>query len=63
MLILTSTALQFLAFPAGVIRGALANLGISSTVSGESLGLPQSTYRLASAEVHCSSGADLYPSA
>lgn len=35
---------QFLAFPAGIIRGALANLGISCTVSGESLGLPQSAF-------------------
>ncbi|ORY89030.1 NO signaling/Golgi transport ligand-binding domain-containing protein [Leucosporidium creatinivorum] len=35
-----------LAFPAGVIRGALANLGISCTVSGESLGLPQSTFQI-----------------
>ncbi|GAA5961806.1 hypothetical protein JCM21900_003316 [Sporobolomyces salmonicolor] len=35
-----------LAFPAGIIRGALANLGVTATVTGESAGLPQATFQI-----------------
>lgn len=37
---------QFLAFPCGVIRGALANLGVPCTVSAESAGLPSVTLQI-----------------
>lgn len=32
---------QVLAFPSGIIRGALSNLGVSATVTAESAALPQ----------------------
>lgn len=37
---------QLLSFPCGVIRGALANLGVACTVTAESVGLPQSKHNL-----------------
>ncbi|BGP42087.1 hypothetical protein JCM10449v2_006089 [Rhodotorula kratochvilovae] len=37
---------QVLAFPSGIIRGALANLGVQATVTGESAGLPQATFQI-----------------
>ncbi|KAL8279359.1 hypothetical protein RQP46_008171 [Phenoliferia psychrophenolica] len=36
----------FLAFPSGVIRGALANLGVACTVTAESAAVPQSTFQI-----------------
>ncbi|GEM10638.1 bet3 family protein [Rhodotorula toruloides] len=35
-----------LSFPSGLIRGSLSALGISSTVTGESSGLPQATFQI-----------------
>ncbi|KPV73674.1 uncharacterized protein RHOBADRAFT_38274 [Rhodotorula graminis WP1] len=35
-----------LAFPSGIIRGALSNLGVHATVTGESAGLPQASFQI-----------------
>lgn len=35
---------QYLAFPCGLIRGALANLGVTSVVIGEVSTIPQCTF-------------------
>ncbi|GAA5840621.1 hypothetical protein JCM9279_007384 [Rhodotorula babjevae] len=35
-----------LAFPSGIIRGALSNLGVHATVTGESSGLPQASFQI-----------------
>ncbi|KAM0754183.1 transport protein particle component [Meredithblackwellia eburnea MCA 4105] len=43
---MTRLARFFLAFPSGVIRGALAALGVSCTVSAESPALPQCTFQI-----------------
>ncbi|KDE09474.1 hypothetical protein MVLG_00376 [Microbotryum lychnidis-dioicae p1A1 Lamole] len=36
----------FLAFPNGIIRGALSNLGVPCAVSAESAGIPQCTFQI-----------------
>ncbi|RKP12345.1 transport protein particle component, partial [Piptocephalis cylindrospora] len=36
----------FLWFPCGIIRGALANLGVAATVTAETTGLPQCTFHI-----------------
>jgi hypothetical protein len=38
--------LQYLYFPAGVVRGALAGLGIEATVSAESTEIPTATFQI-----------------
>jgi hypothetical protein len=37
---------QHLFFPAGIIRGALASLGIEATVQAETTELPQATFQI-----------------
>jgi hypothetical protein len=37
---------QHLFFPAGIIRGALAGLGIEATVQAETAELPQATFQI-----------------
>ncbi|KAK7707356.1 hypothetical protein SLS57_009377 [Botryosphaeria dothidea] len=44
--IITSKAQPFLYFPAGLIRGALASMGIIATVTAESTGLPGATFQI-----------------
>ena len=39
----------FLYFPAGVIRGCLASLGITATVTAESAALPGATFQIRTA--------------
>lgn len=39
-------AQPFLYFPAGIIRGCLASLGIVATVTVESSSLPQATFQI-----------------
>lgn len=39
----------FLYFPAGVIRGCLASLGITATVTAESVALPGATFQIRTA--------------
>ena len=39
-------SLQFLYFPSGVVRGALAGLGIEATVSAESTEIPTATFQI-----------------
>ncbi|TPX64151.1 hypothetical protein SpCBS45565_g06130 [Spizellomyces sp. 'palustris'] len=39
-------ALQYLAFPCGLIRGALANLGVASVVIAEVSTIPQCTFQI-----------------
>ena len=36
---------QFLAFPCGLIRGALANLGLTCTVTADVLSMPSCEYK------------------
>ncbi|KAK8199222.1 transport protein particle component, partial [Phyllosticta capitalensis] len=43
---LTFVLMQFLYFPAGLIRGALASMGIIATVSAETTGLPGATFQI-----------------
>lgn len=38
--------MQFLWFPCGIIRGALANMGINATVQAESSELPGATFQI-----------------
>ena len=40
--------LQFLAFPVGLIRGALSNLGLTCSVSADVLSMPKCTYMVRS---------------
>ncbi|KAM3588777.1 hypothetical protein VKS41_001215 [Umbelopsis sp. WA50703] len=42
----SSKATPYLWFPCGVIRGALANLGVSSAVVAETSNLPQCTFQI-----------------
>ncbi|EKG16145.1 Transport protein particle (TRAPP) component [Macrophomina phaseolina MS6] len=44
--IITAKAQPFLYFPAGLIRGALASMGIIATVTAESTGLPGATFQI-----------------
>ncbi|KAL1628553.1 hypothetical protein SLS56_005785 [Neofusicoccum ribis] len=44
--IITTKAQPFLYFPAGLIRGALASMGIIATVTAESTGLPGATFQI-----------------
>ncbi|KAB2576977.1 putative bet3 family protein [Lasiodiplodia theobromae] len=44
--IVTAKAQPFLYFPAGLIRGALASMGILATVTAESTGLPGATFQI-----------------
>jgi hypothetical protein len=37
---------QYLWFPCGIIRGALANLGINTTVQAETSDLPGATFQI-----------------
>jgi hypothetical protein len=41
-----SNGSQHLFFPAGIIRGALASLGIEATVQAETTELPQATFQI-----------------
>lgn len=40
------TFIQFLWFPCGVVRGALAALGINATVQAETTDLPQAIFQI-----------------
>ena len=41
---------QYLWFPCGVIRGALANMGINTTVQAETSELPTATFQIKSVQ-------------
>ena len=43
------TETQFLWFPSGIIRGALAGMGITANVQGETSGLPGATFQIKTA--------------
>lgn len=43
---ITLTSVQFLWFPCGVVRGALAALGINATVQAETTDLPQAIFQI-----------------
>ena len=48
---------QFLAFPCGLIRGALSNLGLSCSVSADVLSMPKC--KLSSLHLHCGKVGDI----
>lgn len=49
MLTLCARVPQFLYFPAGLIRGALAGLGVAAAVQGDTAALPGATFQIRTA--------------
>lgn len=47
----TKSRRQFLWFPCGIIRGALASMGINATVQAETAELPGATFQIKSVVV------------
>lgn len=47
----TNIRWQFLWFPCGIIRGALASMGINATVQAETSELPGATFQIKSIDV------------
>ena len=48
VLALADCSTQFLWFPCGIIRGALASMGINATVQAETSELPGATFQIKS---------------